>query len=174
MENENLVSLGVFTKPRGLKGELRLIALSSNPQNLLAAEKITVKKQDGSLSLFEIVKTRIQGRFIIMNLKGINSIEKAEELRGAEVLMKEEDLKALPENTFYNFDLIGLSIITDEGHEVGKVLEVHEYPTCDTLETEQSDGTIINIPMLKEVVLLINIQDGIITVSSEKLKEFLG
>lgn len=173
MEEKNLITLGYFTKPRGLRGEIRLMPVSSNPQNILSAKKISVKKKDGSLVIFEIKRASIQGRFVIMNLIGINTIEKAEELRESEVVITEKELSKLPNDTFYHFDLEGLEVISDTDEKIGKVLAVHEYPTCDTLEVERLDGKVINIPMLKDVVLLMNIAGKEITVSKEKLEEFL-
>src|SRR5205807_1706447 len=55
---------------------------------------------------------------------GIDSIERAEDLRGAEICVAEDEAVELEEGEFYDWQLTGCEIETVEGEHIGRVREL--------------------------------------------------
>ena len=64
-----------------------------------------------------------QGRPIVA-LEGIETMNDAEALAGAELLMPEASLPPLPGGTFYHHDLVGCEVRDTQGRVVGRVTGV--------------------------------------------------
>jgi 16S rRNA processing protein RimM len=72
----------------------------------------------------EILESRIhQGRPIV-RFAGIDTMNEAETLAGANVWLREEDVEPLPAGTFYRHDLVGCDVLDTHGACIGKVTGV--------------------------------------------------
>ncbi len=52
---------------------------------------------------------------VILKLSGVDDRNAAEAMKNKDIFITEDDLLELPEDTFYIRDLIGLSVIDEEG-----------------------------------------------------------
>jgi 16S rRNA processing protein RimM len=72
----------------------------------------------------EILESRIhQGRPIV-RFAGIDTMNEAETLAGANVWLREADVGPLPAGTFYRHDLVGCDVLDTHGACIGKVTGV--------------------------------------------------
>ena len=58
------------------------------------------------------------------NFEGMNRIEDVEKLRGCSLLVERKDAIPLEEGEYYVADLIGISVRTQDGREIGTLREV--------------------------------------------------
>ena len=72
----------------------------------------------------EIVESRFhQGRPIV-RFSGIDTMNDAEALAGADLWLHEQDVEPLPAGTFYRHDLVGCDVVDTGGARVGTVTAV--------------------------------------------------
>jgi len=65
---------------------------------------------------------------MVLKIEGIDTVEAAEVLRGAELRIPKEDRPPAPEGEVYLSDLIGCRIVDQQsGEELGMVADYHEY-----------------------------------------------
>lgn len=102
---------------------------------------------------------------MVVKVDVVESVEQAENLRGTLVEANEEDLPVLPEGTYYHHQLIGSTVNTVEGKEIGTVDSILETGSNDVYVV-QPPGTEkpVLIPATKEVVKDINTNARVITV----------
>jgi 16S rRNA processing protein RimM len=156
MENKDLISIGKITKPQGIRGEFRL-RLSLIPLELFSIlEEIYIQYPQGKMESFSIEKSRIQKNFIVVKLEGIDTRNQSEELRGCLVYIPEEDLPALSDGEFYDFELIGLSVFTNKEIWIGELEEVLHLPANDVYVVRNEDGKEHWIPAIDDVILEID------------------
>lgn len=61
--------------------------------------------------------------------------------------------KELPEGTYYIADLLGLEVYTNDGKELGKLVDIYNSGSCDIYVVKDDNGKQIllpNIPDLKK------------------------
>jgi 16S rRNA processing protein RimM len=76
----------------------------------------------------------------------------AERLRGVALTVPRASLPPLPEGEVYWHDLIGLVVVSPDGLEVGRVVEVANHGASDILEIERVDGRRVLVPLIEAAV----------------------
>ena len=154
------IIVGKITAPFGIRGEVKLTTLTDFPDRFDVGRDVTLRIGEREQKRFRVEKNRPYKGGLVLKLQGVNTRNDAEELRGVEAVIREEELAELGENEYYAFDIIGLNVVTDDGRELGEVTEILQGGANDVYVT--SGG--ICIPALKDVVAQIDIPSGTITV----------
>ena len=157
MSNENvLITVGMISKPHNLNGAVKVHPITDFPERFLDRKEILVEIK-GKLELMKINGASLHSSFLIMQLEGIDSIEKAEQLRGAYLKIPEAQLASLGDNEFYIFQLIDMEVKDVEGNYIGKLVNVIKTGANDVYVIKDQDGKEILIPALKKVVKKIDV-----------------
>jgi 16S rRNA processing protein RimM len=96
---------------------------------------------------------------VYLKLAEITDRDEADEWRGAEVEIAGTDLPPLEEGEYYAFELIGLTVVTTEGEELGVLEEVLDMPANDVYVVRK-DGKEYLIPAIKEVIQEVDLSAG--------------
>jgi 16S rRNA processing protein RimM len=95
-----------------------------------------------------------QGRPVIA-FEGIETIDAAEALAGAELRVPASEIEPLPANTFYHHDLIGCVVRTRSGEEIGRVTAV-EGPLERSLIVVAARNGEVMIPLVAEICVSVD------------------
>jgi 16S rRNA processing protein RimM len=106
-----------------------------------------------------IESARWQKGMVYLRLSGIEDREAAAELRGRLLAIAESELEPLPEGQYYRFQLIGLTVISTGGEELGRVTEVLSTGANDVYVVSGDRGELL-LPATDEVVREIDLQSG--------------
>jgi 16S rRNA processing protein RimM len=142
------VVLGQIVAPHGVRGDLRIMPLTSNVQLFMDMDYLLLP-DDRKL---HVVKARPHKNIMLVTVEEITSIEEAEALRGQKVSVYREDMPELPEGRYYVGDLIGLPVLDEEGNRIGTFKDV--------LPTGSKDVYVIQPPEGKDI-LVANIPENI-------------
>lgn len=145
------LELGKIVNTFGLKGEIKVYPYVDY---ISKVKKVYIKN-----SLMEIERARYQKNIAIVKLKGIDTIEQAEELKNLSIEMEREDAPTLPNGTYYINDLIGFDVYTDEGKLLGKLDDIFNTGANDIYQVGE-----ILLPAIKEVIKQIDTENKKITV----------
>jgi 16S rRNA processing protein RimM len=64
-----------------------------------------------------------KGNFVV-SLEGVSGIDRAEELRGLDVVVPESEVPPLPEGEYYHYQILGLPVYNYKGILLGKVVDI--------------------------------------------------
>jgi|YelNatPaOPRAMG01_1025707.scaffolds.fasta_scaffold03491_9 16S rRNA processing protein RimM len=93
----------------------------------------------------------------IFKFRGVDSIEEAERLRGAEVRTPLEERPDPVEGEYYLSDLIGCEVVErSSGERLGTVEGIREYGAAPLLEVTGPDGEIL-IPLARSICVTIDV-----------------
>jgi 16S rRNA processing protein RimM len=132
-EKQDLVLLGRITGVHGLKGEVKIVAYTSAPEDIAAYGDLT--GADGERH-FRISAIRsVKGGTVIATLHGVSDRDEAEKLRGTDLYVSRTALPP-PEDgdEYYHSDLIGLKAVSPDGETIGKIIAVRNFGAGDLLE----------------------------------------
>jgi 16S rRNA processing protein RimM len=104
-----------------------------------------------------------QGRHLLA-LEGFESRTAAENLRGEALEFQPDDIGPLPEGVYFRWQIVGLRAVTDDGADLGEVVEVLETGANDVYEIRRSDGRTFLIPAISSVVREIDLDGGTVRV----------
>lgn len=112
------IKIGKITAPVGLKGEVRIVSFSDDPDRFEMLDHVFVSEKS-KLREAAIENVRYKGAQIILKLEGIDDRNASEAARGCELFMDEADLPELEEGQFYVRDMVGAKIVTEDGELIG-------------------------------------------------------
>lgn len=154
----DLVTVGRVVRPHGLRGELRVLLETDFPgrfERLREAYLI----QAGRVQAVEITARRPFRDGLLLTLQGIDDLEAAEGMRGAEIAVSRGAVVPLEEGAFYVFEIVGLRVRTEEGRLLGTVVEVIRAPANDVYVVRGEEGEIL-LPATREVVRQVDPASG--------------
>lgn len=140
------MELGKIVNTFGLKGELKVypyVDYISKVKNIYINNKP-----------MEIERARNQKNIVVIKLKGIDTIEQAEELKNTVIEMERDDAPELPKGTYYISDLIGFDVYTDEGELLGKLDDIFTTGANDVYQV----GKML-LPAIKDVIKQIDTEN---------------
>ncbi len=85
-------------------------------------------------------------------------MDKAELFKDTYISIVEDQLRVLPENSYYLFDLEGMDVYSNNGDYIGKISEVYQTGANDVYEVKNNINSYL-IPAIKDVVKSVNVQD---------------
>ncbi|NOR22684.1 MAG: 16S rRNA processing protein RimM [Candidatus Aminicenantes bacterium] len=106
---------------------------------------------------FQVESFRPYKEFYILKLKGIDSLPKARELAGQEILLPEEDLRTLEKGKYYFFQIIGCSVVKKNGEKIGSVKDLLCIKDNDLLVVAKGKREIL-VPFTKSICLKVNLK----------------
>jgi 16S rRNA processing protein RimM len=152
------IVIAVVTRPHGLRGAVRVKVFNPETEALARGAQLGAAKP-GETERRALVVARAQpgpGTWVV-EFRGVDAIEQAEALRGAELSVTREQLPAPAEGEYYHADLVGCEVRTPRGERIGVVARVIAYPSVDALEVPTERGAPLEIPMVPGIVTDVDI-----------------
>ncbi len=158
------VLLGKVVATHGLRGQLRVVLFSGDFSSVAGLDSVILKGADSSMDTFAVTGISRHGKKVLLTLKDFDSINQALSLVGRELCVRREQLPELSDGEYYWCDLLGLQVVTDQGEDLGILKEIIATGSNDVYVVKSGKREYL-IPALEEVVLEINLDDGIMKVS---------
>lgn len=162
---DELVAIAAIARPHGVMGELRVHRFNPDSRLLLDAETVWLRR-DGKTARHTVKRARVHHAQVLVTLEGTVGREAAEALRGSEVCLPRSVFPPPDEDEFYFIDMLGASVITEDGRTLGTVAEVLHYPSVDCLRVEEPEGD-REIPLVEPYIVDIDLADRRVRVRHE-------
>ncbi len=157
--------LGKILRPHGIRGELRMKILTDYPERIPALETVYLgRTPTSSVAAYAVEGMRSHKGYGLLKLKSIDTRNQAEELRQLSVMVDIENAVPLEKGELYLFQLIGLSVQTEDGETLGTVTEVLETGANDVYIVDSPKYGEILIPATEETIIETDVEAGSLTV----------
>jgi len=93
-----------------------------------------------------------KGEMVVLKLKGIDDANTAEALRNQNLDIPLNQLTKLPPDSYYQHDILGLSVITLDGRELGNIVDIIVTGSNDVYTIKTPGGSQVLIPAIKDVI----------------------
>ena len=143
----------------GIRGELKVKPFTDFPERFSPGSVLYLG--DRTVRVLEARKLKNGFR---VKLDLVTDRAHAESLRGAFLTIPHDDVKPLPEGTYYHFQIIGMRVLTEAGEFLGAVKEVLATGSNDVYVVQDGDKKEILVPALESVVLLVDSHENRMTV----------
>jgi 16S rRNA processing protein RimM len=154
--SEQFIRIGKILKSQGHRGAVRVLPLTDFPERFQEMQRVRVKLQDRS-EVYTIEECKPHGKFLTIKFKEIVDMNAAEKLRGSYLEVTRQELVPLQEDSYYIFDIVGMSVFDQDETLLGKVTDVLQTGANDVYVVE-TGGKPLLIPALKQVVRKVDLQ----------------
>ncbi|MBR4910478.1 MAG: 16S rRNA processing protein RimM [Clostridia bacterium] len=158
------IEVGKIVGTHGVRGMVRIQPWADNGDFLSGFKTFY---SDGGAMPLTVEKAQSHGNVVIAALKGIDTIEKAEKLRGKVLTVKREDTD-IPEGRYFIGELMGCRVFDSAtGEEYGILCDVSATGANDVWHIKK-DGKEYLLPAVNEVVKSVDIDNERIEISPMK------
>jgi 16S rRNA processing protein RimM len=159
---ETPILLGKITKPHGIKGEVKVHPYSGQPENFHHYPEILVEgDRQGEWITLEIEKARVQGKQVILQLRGCTDRAGAEDLAGLEVWLHRRNLPELSGDEYYLADLEGRTAVSEDGRTIGRITGIMATGAHDILSVRDKGHEYL-IPIQKGFIIRMDEQEVVL------------
>ncbi|OCA85462.1 ribosome maturation factor RimM [Bacillus sp. FJAT-27225] len=163
---EKWFNVGKIVNTHGIKGEVRVISRTDFPEKRYkkgSTLHLFLPKEKEPLEL--VVKAHRQHKnFDLLTFEGYEDINQVEKLRDGILKVRESQLDELEENEYYFHEIIGCTVFTVEGEEVGSITEILTPGANDVWVVKGSKGKEYYIPYIEHVVLKVDTKEKTVVI----------
>ncbi|MCL2854725.1 MAG: ribosome maturation factor RimM [Defluviitaleaceae bacterium] len=156
--------IGKIVNTVGIKGEIKVFPTTDDPKRFDLLDKIDVIDQKGNQKVWVVDKVRHQKNVVILKLSGVDDMDTAAGLRGHSIIIDRKNALPLEDDQYYISDLIGLSVDTEDGCNLGIIADVLQTGANDVYVVRPENGKDVLIPAIKQCVLNVDVVGGFVTV----------
>jgi 16S rRNA processing protein RimM len=153
----DLVTIGKIERHFGVRGEFKVRSLSDVPGRLDHLKQVRVLAPTGEMVERTVSHVRRAGSTYIMGLAGVTTPEEAATLRGGLLQVPRAPAEVLAADVYFECDLIGLAVETEQGDEVGALEAILEIPDNRIFVVRKGTKEIL-IPAAKSFVASVDLQ----------------
>lgn len=159
MPRDGFRAIGLVERPRGLKGEIKVLPLTDFPDRFDPGANVIIAGNSR-----EIQRSNWQKGRVYLYIKGIADRESAESLRGELIEIPDGQRPATSEPFWYLDEIEGLRVVGIDGSDLGTVREILQTGANDVYIVDRNPRRDLLVPALKDVVVNVDIAAGTMTV----------
>ena len=171
MINKNeWITVGLITSCHGVNGQVKVKSLSDFEERFLKPGMRWLQKENEPPSGIELISGYKQPgkETFIVKLQGVNTRNRAEQLKKSKILVKTDKLPKLKKEEFHLLELLDMEVKTLENNElkiIGKVINLeNEKNNLLVIELFNNQKEVL-IPFVKEIVPLIDIKNNFLIIN---------
>lgn len=108
--------------------------------------------------VFPVLHRKVQGEVLLASIGGVDVKEVADALRGCEIAVDRSEFPPVGDDEFYWIDLIGCSVSTPQGIELGLVEALDDHGAHPLLRVRDLEGRERLIPFVSAHVTEVDVQ----------------
>lgn len=153
----DLVKVGFVFRPHGLEGELKIDpSATDDPARFETLPAVFLGAQPHRVTRHAVLSVRYQrtkrGTTVILGLDGIADRDDAEAVAKMDVFATEDAL-GLDEDELFAHDLVGWTVVKEDGSVLGTVANFMEMPAQDLFVVRAPDDTEAMIPAVEDFIV---------------------
>jgi len=160
---EDLLQVGIITSTHGVRGEVKVYPTTDDPRRFRRLKEVVLDTGREKLNL-EIEGVKFFKQFVILKFKGLDNINDIEKYRQKSLYVTRKNAVRLQRDEYFIADLIGLKVQDEDGKELGTVKDVIETGANDVYEVEMADGRSLLLPAIKQCILNVDVENGMMQV----------
>ncbi|PAF32302.1 ribosome maturation factor RimM [Paenibacillus sp. 7516] len=159
------MNVGKIVNTHGIRGELKIMPLTDFPEVRFAKNaELYLFTPDNHPVLVHVESARLHKNMYIVRLKEYGNINEVEKFKGSIAKVSKENLAELEENEYYFHQIVGCTVVTEEGENLGTISEILTPGANDVWVVKTAAGKEILLPVIDDVVLDVDVNEKLVKV----------
>ena len=156
MEPKKYIDAWKIVNTHGVKGEVKIEVWLDSPAYFKTFPRVFLRGKE-----IKLLSSFVQKGFLVAKLEGIDDINAAMALKETVLQVARSDAHLAPGGYFLG-DLIGFSVVDEEGEELGRLKEIFETPASPVYVVQGDEEHLI--PGVPEFIRKVDLAAETITV----------
>ena len=165
---EDLLKVGVITTTHGVRGEVKVYPTTDEPERFLELDYVLLDT-GRELRKLEIKNVKFFKNLVILKFKGVDNINDIEKYKGRDLWIPRKEGQELEEDEYYIADLLGMSVVLEDGQEFGTLKDVMETGANDVYIIDSAEHGEVLLPAIKECILDVDLEKNVMTIHLMKV-----
>jgi 16S rRNA processing protein RimM len=149
------ILVGILRRPHGLKGEALVSLQTDFPDRLQKGLRLYLGEEYQPVT---IRSRRQHNDGLLMAFDELADKLSLEDLHNVPLFVRKDETPVLPEGQYYQYQLLGLSVVTEDGKLLGKVTEILDTTANAVYVVRPETGKEILLPSIKDVVRSVELE----------------
>lgn len=150
------LEIGKIINTQGIKGEVKIEPWTDDAEFLMQFKTFFIDEKP-----YKLLSGRVHKDFLIAQLEGVDDVNDAMVLKNKVIMGNREDIK-LEDGFFFIQDIIGSSVLDEDGTELGKLTDVLDLPAGNVYVVKGERE--ILIPAVPQFIIKTDVEAGVVTV----------
>ncbi len=159
-----MVTIGKIVRVHGICGEVKVVSLSDAPRRFEELRRVTVTGPTGGQREVAVLASRRTAGGYLIAFEGLETLDAAASLVGSLLQISQESVAPLPDGQYYECDLLGMDVRTEDGASLGTIKEILPTGSNAVFVVREPEGVEHLIPGTKEVVRTVDVPGRRMTV----------
>lgn len=155
------LQVGVITQTHGIRGEVKVYPTTDDAARFRNLKEVILDTGKDRFTL-KIENVKFFKQFVILRFQEYDSINDVEKYKRARLLVPRDQAVKLKKDEYFVADMIGLTVVTDEGETLGELKDVLATGANDVYVVSRADGTEVLLPAIKECILAVDMEKRVI------------
>lgn len=157
---EKWFQVGKIVNTHGIRGEVRVVSVTDFPdERYKRGNRLYIFQKDKEPVEVIVKSHRIHKNFDLLSFEGYDSINEVEPFKGSDIKVPESQLGSLDEGEYYFHEIIGCSVYTEDGDELGIINEILTPGANDVWVVKRKGKKDLLIPYIEDVVKHIDVKE---------------
>lgn len=152
------MEIGQIVNTYGIKGFLKVVPYTDDITRFEKLNNIYIQTKK-SLETVAIEEVKYSKNLVLLKIKGIDDINSAQIYKNCYIKINRSDAVELPEDSYFIIDLIGVEVITDEGENIGNIIDVFSTGANDVYVVKNELGKQVLLPAIGDVIKNVDIRN---------------
>ena len=140
---EDLLKVGVITTTHGVRGEVKVYPTTDEPERFLELDYVLL---DTGRELRKL------------------EIKNVKFFKGRDLWIPREEGQELEGDEYYIADLLGMSVVLEDGQEFGTLKDVMETGANDVYIIDSAEHGEVLLPAIRECILDVDLEKNVMTI----------
>ncbi len=154
-----MLRVGVITSAHGIKGEVKVFPTTDDAKRFKELKEVIHDTGKEHIPM-EIEHVKFFKNMVILKFRGYDNINEIEKYKSRDLLITRDQAVDLEPDEYFITDLIGLTVVSDQGAELGTLKDVLETGANDVYVVAMKDGKELMLPAIGDCILNVDLEQG--------------
>ena len=155
----NYYKIGTIVNTHGLKGELKILSVTDFPElRYKKGNQVYIAAKDSKIPV-TIKTVKLQKNMYLVTFKNLEDINLVEKYKGLDLMISEDNQQELNQDEYYYRDIVGLTVETEDGQNIGTIKEILSPGANDVWVVNRKGQDDLLLPVIDDVIKTVDLAE---------------
>lgn len=160
---EEFLQVGAIANTHGIAGEVKVFPMTDDIRRFKQLKEVYLDTGRERV-LLHVASCKFVKNQPVLKFKEFSNINEVEKYKRCGLFITRDQAVPLGKDEYFIADLIGLSVIREDGETLGELTDVLQTGANDVYEVTMEDGKQVLLPVIRECIKKVDLEKRQVTV----------